>query len=133
MKWQGLKSIKRVRRVTKILLVTGVLISVGAIGLFVRQWLKDQPIEGGIAAYRPTDRIGRMTTSCGCGHKGYIVLTDRFVLWYVTGHDSIQPSAETLSRNGENLTIRKLSSPYSTENGVSSIKLEDKGVSFKEG
>lgn len=77
-----------------------------ALGL--SNYLRDRPIPDGIVAYRAHTREGMSHTHCLCNHKGYYIITDRLVLWYLTGHDSLQPEGEIVSSSGETLTIRPI-------------------------
>ena len=106
-------------RVIVAIAVALVLMGVGA--WFGANPAPDPPIPGGIVAYRSVDRAGRWHTECGCGHLGYLIPRDDLILWYVTGHDALQPMAEITAREGSRLTFLRcdqLEEPESDSDAV---------------
>ncbi len=62
-------------------------------------------------AYRSHNFEGRRHTHCACGHKGFYLLTDRLVLWYVTDHESLQPQGEIVRSEGHIFTVQPIGEP----------------------
>lgn len=66
-------------------------------------------------AYRAHTLEGMRHTYCACGHKGFYILTDQFVLWYVTDHDSLQQEGEIVTSDGNKLTVQPVEEPLEGE------------------
>lgn len=78
------------------------------IALSVRNYLQDRPIPGGIVAYRAHNREGMTHTYCLCSHKGYYLITEQLVFWYLAGHDSLQLRGEIIASTGDLLTVKPI-------------------------
>ena len=98
-----------------ILKVIGAIVVICAIALALRNILQDRPIPRGIVAYRAHDLKGKLHTHCACAHKGFYILTDQFVLWYVAGHDSLGPKGEIVNSSGNHITVQSLEEPIGDE------------------
>jgi hypothetical protein len=99
---------------------TTLIVASGVVAACVLLWtlrssLQDQPIPGGIVAYRSHSFEGRGQVHCACGHKGFFLLTDRLVLWYVTDHDALQPRGQIVRSDGNLLTVQPIHEPFHGE------------------
>lgn len=101
---------------TKNLRLRTALIAVGVIVLgcvavsLVRTFVQDRLIPGGIVAYRSYNLEGMKYTHCACGHKGYFIVTDQLLLWYVTDHETLQPHGEIVSSVSNKITVERMRS-----------------------
>lgn len=111
-------------RLRAALKVAIVIVAACIIAFAVRIYLQDRPIPGGIVAYRSHNLKGMRHTHCGCGHKGYYILTDRLVLWYVTDHDSLQPQGEIIRSEGNLLTVNPIQESIGEEETSDAFTIE---------
>ena len=100
---------KNLRRRTALIAVGVIVLICVAISL-VRTFVQDRPISGGIVAYRSYNLKGMNYTHCACGHKGYFILTDQLLLWYVTDHETLQPHGEIVSSVSNKITVERMRS-----------------------
>ncbi len=92
--------------------------------LAIISYLQDRPIPGGIVAYRSHSLEGMRHTHCACGHKGFYLLTDRLVLWYLTDHDALQPVGEIVRSDGNILTVQPIDEPFEGEDPSKPFTIE---------
>ena len=111
-------------RLKTALLVVGVVVATCGITFSIRNVLRDRPIPGGIVAYRAHNLEGRRHTHCACGHKGYFILTEQLVLWYVTDHETFQPHGEIISSDGDRLTVKPIQQPINDQELSETLTME---------
>jgi hypothetical protein len=75
------------------------------------------------SAYEAVDYKGRLATYCGCNHKGYFIITNDKILWFVTEHDEVQEKGAIIEKVG-NVIKSKESSSVIEYKKLSEIKKE---------